>query len=131
MSEKNACTGQCCQRFTMPVSMEERAKSIAAEEAGQTHWIDCNGLVRGLYKDEHVSTRFIQDMLIPLGLNEDGHQHYTCKNYDKENNLCTVYENRPGLCRRYPNEDKRCEYDDNCIFMNLSELIAKQENPTT
>lgn len=27
---------------------------------------------------------------------------YTCKNWDEETRLCTVYDERPDMCRYYP-----------------------------
>lgn len=43
---------------------------------------------------------------------KDGKLHgiyYTCKHYDKENKLCTVYDQRPQLCRHHGVGNK-CEY---------------------
>lgn len=37
---------------------------------------------------------------------------YTCKNYDKENKICTIYENRPFMCRDFGEfcKYKGCNY---------------------
>lgn len=99
----------------MSSTMEERAKSIAAEAEGKEQWIDANGLGRGLLKDECVPTRFIQDMLIPLALNEDGLQTYSCRHFDIELRSCTIYDQRPGLCRRYPAAGCNCDHP-SCSF---------------
>lgn len=112
---RNTCIGNCCAGFTMSCTMEERAKSIKAESEGRQTWTDANGKERGILKDEHVTTQFIQDMLIPQGINEDGRQTFSCKHFDAVSKSCTIYESRPGLCRRYPATGCDCDHP-GCTF---------------
>jgi len=40
--------------------------------------------------------------------------HYTCKHFDSETKLCTIYDIRPQMCRDYPENNKcdnpKCEW---------------------
>jgi Fe-S-cluster containining protein len=60
---------------------------------------------------------FILDMLVPLDLVAaaersiefdgqltltPGREYFTCRHWDPDTRLCTVYDQRPDMCRRYP-----------------------------
>jgi Fe-S-cluster containining protein len=112
MSCNSACTGRCCEKFTIPYSREHIRKNF-----------------------QHQDGEFIADMLIPLGVLKEGTvvtdelkaQHgqgvfdgvealhndvhiYTCRHYDTENRACTVYDERPSLCSTFPNHGD-CPFD--------------------
>lgn len=102
---RNACQGHCCEKFYMPVSMEDRQAQIDAKAAGRETWTDRKGNESDLwYFDEVQTQQFIQDMLVPLEKDEGipNGQWFTCKHFDTQTRSCTVYFQRPGLCRRYP-----------------------------
>lgn len=44
----------------------------------------------------------ITDMLIPVALDREGQQLYTCTHFDPDTGLCTIYDGRPAMCRDYP-----------------------------
>jgi Fe-S-cluster containining protein len=71
------------------------------------------------WKEPSYETVFITDMLVPLTAYEAkvrwaelgygdltvldlGKPLYTCRHWDTETRLCTVYDQRPWLCRDYP-----------------------------
>jgi Fe-S-cluster containining protein len=48
---------------------------------------------------------FINDMLI-----ETDNGNFTCKYWDKETQLCTIYERRPNMCRNFPEKGEECDF---------------------
>ena len=95
----NPCTGQCCEKFWLPYSPEELREYYVK-----------------IYKYKETDPLFyaeleqIAPMVIYIGPTENGNGHwYTCKWYDKETTMCTIYEVRPDMCRNYP-YDQACEY---------------------
>lgn len=101
------CPGHCCVAFYLPVP-HGRAEEI---------------------RDELRDGEVIADMVVPLSLAEanerlerfgadreygpesEGHV-YTCRHFDDETRLCTIYEQRPEMCRDYPyGHDGGCEYE--------------------
>lgn len=52
----------------------------------------------GIKTEEFVQEKF------PTSIVKEGKVHvhtFTCKHFDKENKICTIYENRPNMCRSY------------------------------
>ncbi len=49
---------------------------------------------------------------------------YTCRHWDEETRLCTVYEDRPQMCREYPYAG-RCQHDCNCKFTAPTNVRTK------
>ena len=95
MSVERTCDGKCCAVFALFDGIENRQ---ATEERD-----------------------FIMDMVIPLSYDEalaraakfgvpvesipkprSGWSPYTCRHWDEETRLCTVYEQRPRMCRDFP-----------------------------
>jgi Fe-S-cluster containining protein len=91
--------------------------------------------------DELRDGEMIADMVIPLTLDQanerlerfgagreyepaaEGHV-YTCRHFDDETRLCTIYERRPEMCRDYPYaQDGGCEYD--CGYCSPPPVVAK------
>ena len=81
----------------------------------------------------------IADMVIPLSLDEandrldrfgSGRQYgpeseghvYTCRHFDEETRLCTIYAQRPEMCRDYPYAGE-CEYE--CGCRSTADVIGK------
>lgn len=118
------CPGFCCEGFTMSVSMEDRQLMIDAQTAGLDHWIDSKGhRHNGWYVDDYVSPQFIQDMLILTGEEWGGSPLHSCKHFDKEKRLCTIYDRRPGLCRIFPFAGHPCDFaHKGCTFQNKEEV---------
>lgn len=188
----NGCSGACCEKFTLPVTMndlhamkaewnrvngnrakltpEEKEKVISdyhnsagahADPKYFTGRITCsNGYERLCLPEDELDK--LLDMLIPLGeseidpqLNisiaeqwkcsnpsiykpEDVLNHtkgftqmkdgklinlvYTCKYFDKENRICTNYENRPWLCQNF---GSRCAYTGCGFTQKLKEAEEK------
>lgn len=96
---EGACPGYCCAAFTYPRTLSQIRRDPPAYDG-----------------------EMIADMLIPLTPKQAreryerfggpaersgfrwksrGH-HFTCRHWDEETRLCTVYEDRPAMCRDYP-----------------------------
>ncbi len=45
-------------------------------------------------------------MLKPKGLDAEGREVFSCKNFEPATGLCTIYEIRPTMCRLYPANGK-------------------------
>jgi Fe-S-cluster containining protein len=187
----NGCSGACCERFTLPVT-------IADLQAMKAEWNRVNTnrnlltddeakfVIDGYKSTDKISDDFsakrilctngysrlpplesevdkLLDMLIPLGETEicpqeqkpfselysgviDGYHSleyfksftnnhfnvtedknitafiYTCKYFDKENHICTNYENRPELCKSFGNN---CKYKGCGFVQKLKEAEEK------
>jgi Fe-S-cluster containining protein len=126
----SGCSGACCAAFYIPHTIRAIRRGVSAD--GETR----------LEQAEQLA-----DMLIPLtpkqarerserfgGTNGErfvwadrGH-HFTCKHWDEESRLCTIYPDRPDMCRGYPYGD-RCTYDENCECTGspIDDLLANAE----
>jgi Fe-S-cluster containining protein len=49
---------------------------------------------------------------------------YTCRHWDPQTKLCTVYDERPAMCRDYP-YDGRCNADCACSYTPPTETRTK------
>jgi Fe-S-cluster containining protein len=113
------CPGHCCVAFYLPTP-HDRVAEMA---------------------DEMKDGEMIADMVIPLTLSEanerlerfgagreyepasEGHV-YTCRHFDDETRLCTIYEQRPEMCRDYPYAQAGgCEYE--CGYCAPAPVVAK------
>jgi len=97
------CGGQCCAVFYFPRTPQEIRQAI--EDHGEFNGLD--GMM-------------LADMLVPLtpeqvderierfGLNAWAEAErrpkklFTCKHWDEETKLCTVYDYRPRMCAKFP-----------------------------
>jgi Fe-S-cluster containining protein len=83
----------------------------------------------------------IAEMVVPLSVSEanerlerfgsdreytsesEGHV-YTCRHFDDETRLCTIYERRPEMCRDYPyGHNGGCEYE--CGYRAPVDVVGK------
>ncbi len=57
---------------------------------------------------------FLKYMLVPLGRDKNGADHFGCNFFDRENRKCTIYAKRPKMCRDFPNGGPcpLCTFDD-------------------
>ncbi len=114
MSDCGRCTGHCCERFTLPYSMEQlRALAGAKREALSSEACVDPENARDVIK--------IAEMVVPLGealTHADGSPvlptdrykwDYTCKNLDPTTRDCGIYETRPSMCRTFP-DGRPCPY---------------------
>ncbi len=95
----NRCTGHCCENFSLPWDQAGIDKALADTLAGTKVWQDIE---------------FVHDMVIFIGPIEESHLvnlenadngqkfwAWTCRHYDRENRICTVYDKRPQMCRKH------------------------------
>lgn len=114
MSCSYKCGGRCCERFPInmsPVDIGSRyIETIAFRDGGG----DLTRADRDLI--------MIAEMIIPLAEEGDEQPFYACKHLDRENGLCSVYEDRPLMCADYPGYGRggKCE---RCGFVEAP-LIA-------
>jgi Fe-S-cluster containining protein len=86
--QTNGCIGLCCSAFNLYGESQE------------------DYIIEGIKGNEE--SKFIGDMLIFQGWDGENKDWpiYTCKYWDKESTLCTVYDKRPSMCRTYPDGEE-------------------------
>ena len=109
--EPGGCSGQCCSVFTFPSSPIQLRERWEMDGGGPDDLM-------------------IADMLIPLSPIEaaeraerfgastpecgwDAIPFYTCRHWDEDTRLCTVYDHRPMMCETYP-YGRECEHCEGC-----------------
>lgn len=107
-SSTSDCNGSCCERFYLPWTPETVKELKDNIDSGEPN-------------EYHEDTEMIVNMVIPLESDDStGGWWYTCKHWDRDTRLCTVYEQRPYMCREYP-------YGDKCKFCNSKCGTKKRE----
>ncbi len=96
-----ACPGYCCFDIG-PIRSGDRHVTIE--------------MIQELALDpaETGARFFLERMLIPLGTDANGYEHFGCNFFDRVERKCTIYAQRPTMCRTYPNGRgcAICTYDD-------------------
>lgn len=99
---KGKCSGQCCQSITVS------GFTYADLRAAYLGWLRTEAEFSG----PSGTFPMIQDifllypMLKPKGLDEQGQEVFSCKNFEPTTGLCTIYEIRPTMCRLYPSRGR-------------------------
>lgn len=105
------CTGHCCRRFPLPISLEELRERQAQPNPGP-------GVVYARPKVQDGD--YIADMLIALGdgfhTNGEKCWYFTCRHHDVHTGNCLAYESRPAMCKDYP-YGHPCQHD-GCTAVN-------------
>jgi Fe-S-cluster containining protein len=96
-----ACPGYCC--FDLgPIRFGDRHVTIE--------------MLEELARDpaETGARFFLEKMLIPLGKDANGSEHFGCNFFDIVDRKCTIYARRPKMCRGFPygGACPICTYDD-------------------
>lgn len=91
------CTGHCCRRFPLPVSLDELRERQAQPEAPPDV----------VYVKPRVRDGdYLLAMLVELGqgyyLNGEPCWYYTCRHHDVHTGDCLAYDSRPWMCSAYP-----------------------------
>lgn len=109
MTDKPAptCPGYCCEAFSVGSPEDFRSSQWHHEDFERVRDMlvylgEFEGNPTGRTPCGKLSTRKVEPG-DPAGPNT-GHFH-TCRLWDKETRLCTIYEERPTMCRTYPNRD--------------------------
>src|SRR5690554_6409736 len=79
-------------------------------------------MVEFLYSDYQAVHKPIKGELVST---DKIQYHYSCKHFDKENKICTIYEDRPLMCRDFNGEKpwQKCTYSGcTCKFEDDIEL---------
>ena len=132
---EGTCLGYCCESFPIQLSKPERQRMIDWQAAGcpAEGWRRDDGeTVTYSYVDARVSPSFIQDMLIPLEeYANDGsrRQMHTCRHWDRNTRLCTIYDSRPSLCRTYPNYGECDHKGKGCTYRRLEPTDLSPSKP--
>jgi Fe-S-cluster containining protein len=113
------CPGHCCVAFYLPTP-HDRVEDMR----------------EGMRDGEVIS-----EMVIPLSVSEANERLerfgsdreyapdaegyvYTCRHFDDETRLCTIYEQRPEMCRDYPyGHNGGCEYE--CGYCAPLDVVGK------
>lgn len=99
----NGCSGMCCAAFYFPYTPEELRRKEA--DPNRPNTVDGPQIAEMLIP---LTNREATERLRAFGSDnvyEDEATEgkiYTCKNFDEENRLCTIYESRPEMCAGYP-----------------------------
>jgi Fe-S-cluster containining protein len=114
--EISRCTGHCCISFELgqvgPLDFGERLAAGKLDHDGD-RWVLSNMLRYQGYARES-----------PLGADYGNGpakrlcHWYTCRFFDPQERLCTVYNRRPGFCRRYA-------VDHECTYPGCTRLVNK------
>jgi Fe-S-cluster containining protein len=102
-----SCTGKCCVAFPLNKTLGELAAMRYPASAFEA--LTILGMIQPLTVEEtrERAARF------GLGEPDDEIKYYSCRHWDEETRLCTIYDERPWMCRTYPNEDK-CDHGCDC-----------------
>jgi Fe-S-cluster containining protein len=92
------CSGQCCQSIVIPgFTQEDLRAAYLAWLRSEPEFTGPSGtfpMIRDIF--------LLYPMLKPKGYDQDKREVFSCKNYDTQTGLCTIYEIRPTMCRVYP-----------------------------
>lgn len=105
-----SCDGRCCVAFSLNAGARERLQRQTETNAESEFLL---AMLVGPLTAEQVAERW-------AGLGEgyqppwpyehtEGKEAFSCKHWNTESHLCSVYESRPRMCRDYP-------YGEACIF---------------
>jgi len=89
--DTNGCIGLCCSMFNLLGESKE------------------DYLIEGIDNEE---CRQVGEMLRLIGYDTENSTDgkpwpvYTCKYWNKNTKLCTIYDQRPEMCRTYPDGDE-------------------------
>lgn len=87
METRYLCDGSCCERFWLPMDQDGLWASYSDYQQGFPAIPDIEMIAQmTIYLEPAVT---------------NGHW-YTCKFWDSESRLCTIYNDRPRMCREYP-----------------------------
>ena len=109
MSGVPTCPGYCCEAFSIgsPEEFDARNKDQPEYELVKglvIHLGQFEGNPTGRTECGKRSTKRLEPG------DPSGWHFHTCRAWDPETRLCTVYETRPSMCRKYPNWDV-CAFD--------------------
>lgn len=115
------CDGRCCSLFTFTTDLKEIADRVAD---GTSYDPEDDLKLLALLKP--ITICEAQERAARFGVEGDykaaldaGYEqpngYYTCRAWDEETRLCTVYDERPVMCKGYPYGDGRvcshgCDY---------------------
>ena len=111
------CPGHCCVAFYLAAPHD----SLAEIRDGMRDGDQIADMVIPLSLDEANErlARFGSDR--QYGPESEGYV-YTCRNFDDETRLCTIYDKRPEMCRDYPYANE-CEFQ--CGCRSTADVIGK------
>jgi Fe-S-cluster containining protein len=93
--------------FTYSTPIEDIAERYAAGE-GQPDDLLLLQILRPISDDEAEARGLTYDVRGSFGRSLRGinerpkNGYYTCRAWDEDTRLCTIYEDRPNMCRGYP-----------------------------
>jgi Fe-S-cluster containining protein len=94
-----ACPGYCCS----DIAIRDGAGYLTLEKLAEL----------APDPDQLLARFYFFRMLIPVGKDVRGVDHFDCNFFDADTRRCTNYAERPTVCRKFPVEDgcTICTYD--------------------
>lgn len=90
------CTGHCCEEFQLPWDPEGIRNSFDTQIPGTDGWMEWQQL-----SDMLIYLGPVENPPLPKDRGGTYLWNYTCRHFDTEKRLCTIYENRPLMCRNH------------------------------
>ncbi len=109
VKEVDRCTGHCCESFVIKGHIEGYDGDHWHHQYVKA-WQDY-----GVGYMDDSEQALIMDMLIPVEReNDDVADSFTCKYFNTDLRICTIYAQRPMMCRQYPltADSGKCQYEE-------------------
>ena len=143
MTKTDRCTGHCCRCFTIPFAPHELEAAYWRWQKGGTPFESRGQQPMPDYTDIHLIAPMVTYIgafekppkaakqinpadvqLLNAGKFGAPVHFYSCKHFDPQKRICTIYSMRPMMCSAYPN-GKPCNYA-GCTWKKVK---AKKETP--
>lgn len=116
MSE-NGCTGLCCAAFHIPYTITDLRRGVDPKTGNLLNQAEQIAAMVIPLTPKQARERYVEfggdldDASFPWS--SRGH-HFTCRRWDEDTRLCTIYEDRPEMCRGYPYGEP-CAHGCDCV----------------
>jgi Fe-S-cluster containining protein len=104
-----SCTGACCVAFPISKSPDEMV-GMSHHPGSALEAFTILGMLQPLTVEE------TRERAARFGLDkepDDEIKYYSCRHWDEETRLCSIYDERPWMCRVYP-DSEGCEHGCDC-----------------
>jgi Fe-S-cluster containining protein len=112
----SSCSGACCAVFEFTDPSEPRFAGNGDEAEFLADMLVSLSLVEAAERLAEIGSlpywgEEPQHDWDGQSLSRTGRRLMTCRHWDRETRLCTVYDQRPSMCREYPYYASDCDYE--------------------